>query len=38
MTNLNASILRNFTFWENKTLQFRGEMLNAPKFGWFGGV
>jgi hypothetical protein len=30
MTNLNGSILRNFTFWESKTLQFRGEMLNAP--------
>lgn len=36
MTNLNASILRNFTFWESKTLQFRGEMLNAPNHPNFG--
>jgi hypothetical protein len=36
MVNLNASILRNFTFLENKTLQFRGEMLNAPNHPNFG--
>lgn len=30
LVNMNASLILNFRFWENKSLQFRGEMLPRP--------
>lgn len=36
MVNLNASLIRNFRLAETKTLQFRGELLNAPNHPNFG--
>ena len=34
--NFDCSILRNFAFSENKRLQFRGEVFNAPNHPNFG--
>jgi len=36
MTTLNGSIIRTFVPWERKSLQFRGDLFNAPNHPNFG--